>query len=51
MEYNVFEKLDEFREKLGDDVILDELKYQLSTQKLEEFVKYIEKKYKRFIED
>ena len=50
-EINVFEELRTIREKLGDSIVLDEMKEELSYTELEEFVNYLKRKYKKSLEE
>lgn len=50
-EINVFEELRTIREKLGDSIVLDEMKEELSYTELEEFVNYLKRRYKKSLEE
>lgn len=50
-EINVFEELRTLREKLGDSIVLDEMKEELSYTELEEFVNYLKRRYKKSLEE
>lgn len=50
-EIDVFEELRTIRNKLGDTIVLDEIKEELSTEKLEGFVAYLKRRYKKVLEE
>ena len=50
-EENAFDDLRDLRDKLGDDLILDEMIEELSYPRLQEFVAYIKRRYKSILDE
>ena len=50
-EFDLVAELDLLREKLGDEIVLDKILDEISIEKLEEFVKYMKKRYKSVLND
>ena len=50
-EENVFDDIRALRRKLGSKLVLDEMLEELSYERLQEFVAYMKKKYKKVLEE
>lgn len=48
---DVIDELDILREKLGDEIVLDQILEEINMEKLENFVEYMKRRYKSVLNE